>query len=119
MPVDPRTSASAPADMEPALRYAETFNTFNLQAGNFLEYLSHGHRLLPSELNDFATALNAHRDEVFARNDADADETKRGVYVAAARMGFDLYDSEFQSWLNSFSYNAFRLAVAEAELRGA
>jgi len=119
MPVDPRTSVSAPADMEPALRYAEAFHTFNLQAGNFLVYLTHEHNLLPSELNDFATALNAHRDEVFAHNDVEADETKRGVYVVAARMGFDLYDSEFQSWLNSFSYNAFRLAVAQEELRGA
>lgn len=118
MPVDSRVSVSAPADMEPALRYAEAFNTFNLQAGNFLVYLSHQYDLMPSELNDFAAALNAHRDEVFARNDIEADETKRGVYVVAARMGFDLYDSEFQSWLNSFSYNAYCLTVAEAELRG-
>jgi hypothetical protein len=117
MPVDSRVSATAPAEFEAALRYADALQRFNLQAGNFLVYLAHEYRLLPSELNGFADALNAHRDEVFAKNDIEAEESKNAVLDLACKLGFDIYNSEFKSWLNSFSYNAFCLVIASQDLR--
>lgn len=99
--------------LSPALDYAAAFDRFNRQATNFMTWLYHLSAEAAAGREDFASALNKHRDAVIAEDDFESEETKRGIYVTAAMYGVDLHDVEFQSWVNSFSYNAYVLGGAE------